>query len=236
MAEAHQPLAAVERVADPRLGVLGRADLAQLVDDLGRCAAVEWTLHRAERTGHRRRDVRAGRRDDPRRERRRVEAVVGPDDEVGIERARRALVGGHPVQLVEEALGRGRGSGPGRPARGRRAGGRTRPALTGRTRSARGRRRWSAARPAAWWRPRPRPRFEARPSAWWWSAGVAARPSRGPGRGRRQVMRGVPFAGPEEVRRWPDTCRERPGPRSGSPGRAAAHAPHRPSSGSSPRR
>ena len=34
MAEAHQPLLAVERVVEPRLGVLGRADLGELVDDL----------------------------------------------------------------------------------------------------------------------------------------------------------------------------------------------------------
>ena len=62
MAEAHQPLAAVERLADPRLGVLGRADLAELVDDLRRRAAVERPLHRADRARDRRRDVASGSR------------------------------------------------------------------------------------------------------------------------------------------------------------------------------
>ena len=48
VAEAHQPLAAVERVVDPRLGVLRRADLVELVDDLGRCAAMQRSLERAD--------------------------------------------------------------------------------------------------------------------------------------------------------------------------------------------
>ncbi len=49
MAEAHQPLAAGQGVADPRLGLVGRADLAELVDDLRRRAAVERPLHRPDR-------------------------------------------------------------------------------------------------------------------------------------------------------------------------------------------
>ena len=199
MAEAHQPLTAVERVADPRLGVLGRADLAQLVDDLGRCAAVEWTLHRAERTGHRRRDVRAGRGDDPRRERRCVEAVVGPDDEVGVERARRALVGGRPVQLVEEARDEvearirvdrleagaqaGEGGQRGRGERGQLAGvvdgrrpGQRLGGAPGRDRGSKRVHRLGGGRQES-----QHVHHEGRDGA------------------RRQVVRGVPFAGPEEV-------------------------------------
>ena len=53
MAEAHDPLAAGDGVADPLLGALRRADLVELVDDLGRGAAVERPLERADRAAHR---------------------------------------------------------------------------------------------------------------------------------------------------------------------------------------
>ena len=105
VAEAHQPLAAVERVADPGFGRCRGLHLAELVDDLGRRAAVERSLHRADRRGHGRCDVRPGRGDDAGREGRRVEAMLGADDEVGIERPRGPSVGTGARQLVEEALG-----------------------------------------------------------------------------------------------------------------------------------
>ncbi len=49
MAEAHDPLAAADELADPRLGPLGRADLVELVHDLRRRPAVERALQRADR-------------------------------------------------------------------------------------------------------------------------------------------------------------------------------------------
>ena len=135
VAEAHQPLAAGDRVADPLLGVLRRADPVDLLDDLRWGAAVERALHRADRAGHRGRDVAPRGRDDPGRERRGVQAVLGADDEVGIEGAGRPGIRTRAGQLVEEARARGRGTGPGRSARGPGAAARTRRAPTARTRS-----------------------------------------------------------------------------------------------------
>src|SRR5206468_825373 len=103
VAEAHQPLAAVERSAQPRLGPLDRAHLRQLVDDLGRGAAVEWPFHRPDRATDGRGDVGVRRGDDPGGKGRRVEAVLGPDDEIGVEGARIAGVGRLTLELVEEA-------------------------------------------------------------------------------------------------------------------------------------
>ena len=97
MAEAHDPLAATDRVADPLLGALGRADLVELVDDLGRGAAVERALEGADGAADRAREVRPGRGDDARGERRGVEAVLRADDEVGVERARRGRIGPSPL-------------------------------------------------------------------------------------------------------------------------------------------
>ena len=104
MAEAHQPLAAIERLAQPLLGVLDRAHLGELVDDLRRRAAVERALHRPDRAGDRRGDVRQRRGDDPGGEGRGVEAVLGADDEVGIEGTGRPGIRPLAFELVEEAL------------------------------------------------------------------------------------------------------------------------------------
>ena len=66
---------------------------------------MERPLHRPDGRRHRRRDVRAGRGHDPGGESRGVEAVLGSDDEVGVERPSRARIGPRAGQLVEEALG-----------------------------------------------------------------------------------------------------------------------------------
>ena len=65
-----------DRVADPRLGAVGRADGVERVEGPARRAAVQRARQRAERGHDRGADVGAGRRHDPRGERRRVEAVV----------------------------------------------------------------------------------------------------------------------------------------------------------------
>jgi len=105
VAEAHQSLAAVERAADPFLGVFGRSDLRELVDHFGRGATVERPLHRPDRGRHRRGDIRAGRGHDPGGEGRGVEAVLRADDEVGIKGACRLGVRPRAIELVEESLG-----------------------------------------------------------------------------------------------------------------------------------
>jgi hypothetical protein len=51
MPEAHEALTTVEGVVDPGLRVLGRADLVELADDLGRGAAVQRALERADGAG-----------------------------------------------------------------------------------------------------------------------------------------------------------------------------------------
>ena len=65
---------------------------------------MERPLHRPDRARDRRGDVRARRGDDPGGERRRVEAVLGTDDEVGVERPRRAGVRAGARELVQVAL------------------------------------------------------------------------------------------------------------------------------------
>ena len=104
MAEAHQSFAAIECLVDPLLGMFRCANLRQLIDDFRRRATMERALERPDRPAHRRRDVRARGRDDPRGEGRRVQAVLGADDEVGVERPRGPGVGTLAIELVEEAL------------------------------------------------------------------------------------------------------------------------------------
>ncbi|GIW19786.1 MAG: hypothetical protein KatS3mg065_0082 [Chloroflexota bacterium] len=60
------------------------------------------SLHRPDGTGDGRGDVRAGRGDDPGGEGRGIQAVLGPNDEVGVEGPGGPGVGDLAVQLVEE--------------------------------------------------------------------------------------------------------------------------------------
>ena len=105
MPEAHQPLAAREGRADPGLGLVDRAHLVQLVDDLGRRAPVPRSLQGADGTGHRAGDVRMRRDDHPRREGGGVESMFGADHEVGVEGTGRRRVGPLAAELVQEPLG-----------------------------------------------------------------------------------------------------------------------------------
>ena len=91
--EAHQPLATGQRLADPDLGVLDVADLGQLVAHLRRRTAVQPPLERAHRTadGAGQVALRAG--DDAGGEGGCVQAVLGTDGEVGVQRARLGGVG-----------------------------------------------------------------------------------------------------------------------------------------------
>ena len=75
----------------------------ELVDDLGRRASMPGPLQRADRAGHRRGHVRVGADDHPRGEGRGVEAVLGADDEVRVERPRRRFIRPLAAQLVQEA-------------------------------------------------------------------------------------------------------------------------------------
>ena len=118
MAEAHDPLAPPDELADPRLGPFGRADLVELVDHLGRGAAVERALQGADRAADRGGEVRAGRRDDPRGERRGVQAVLGADDEVGVEGPGGGRIRALAVELLEEPGGEVERRCRARPARG----------------------------------------------------------------------------------------------------------------------
>ena len=102
MAEAHQPLMAIQRLVQPLFGVLDRADLVELVHDLGRGAAVERAFHRPDRAGHGRREVAAGGRDDAGREGGGVEPMLRADDEIGVQRLGRPGVRPHAVELVQE--------------------------------------------------------------------------------------------------------------------------------------
>ena len=63
VAEAHQALAAVERVGDPLLGVARRFDFLEHLQHARRRAAVQRARQRADGARERRREVRAGRRD-----------------------------------------------------------------------------------------------------------------------------------------------------------------------------
>ena len=66
MAEAHDPLAAVEQVADVGVGVAARLDLVEHLQHARRSAAVQRPGERADRRGERRGAVGAGRGSDPR--------------------------------------------------------------------------------------------------------------------------------------------------------------------------
>ncbi len=83
---AHDALAPCERGADPRASVLRLADGVEHVENGARRPAVEPSLERADRGDDGRDRVRFGGRDDPRRERGGVHAVVDDRDEVGVER------------------------------------------------------------------------------------------------------------------------------------------------------
>ena len=104
MAETHQALAAIERIVEPLLGVLDRADLRKLVDDLGRRTAVERALHRPDRGDDGRRDIRVRPDHDACGERRGVESVLGADDEVGVEGPGGRRFGWPARELVEKAF------------------------------------------------------------------------------------------------------------------------------------
>ena len=85
MAKAHQPLVAVEDALDHALRitrVLHRLDHRQ---HPGRGAAMQRPRHRADRTGQRRGDVRAGGRDHPGSEGGGVHAVLGGGDPIGVD-------------------------------------------------------------------------------------------------------------------------------------------------------
>ena len=86
VAEAHEPLAAVQRVLDPLLGVAGLLDALDHLQHARRRAAVQRAAQRADRARQRGRAVGAGRGDDARGERRGVHAVLGRADPVGVDR------------------------------------------------------------------------------------------------------------------------------------------------------
>ena len=104
VAEAHQAVAAVERVRDPALGVAGRFDFVEHLQHARGRAAVQRARERAHRGGQRRGDVGAGRGDDARGERGGVHAVLGRRDPVGVDRL--DVVGvGLAAPADQEALG-----------------------------------------------------------------------------------------------------------------------------------
>ena len=81
-----------DRLLDERGNVVGRGDLLEhLHRPVGR-AAVERPLQRAEGRGHRGVEVRVRRRGHPRDERRRVQPVLGLEDEARVQHRRRARV------------------------------------------------------------------------------------------------------------------------------------------------
>jgi hypothetical protein len=85
--------------------MLGRADLVELVDDLRWRAAVERALEGADGAADAAHQVALGRGDDQGGERRGVEAVLGADDEVGIQRPGRGDVRPDPIELIQEPRG-----------------------------------------------------------------------------------------------------------------------------------
>ena len=87
VAEAHQPLAAVQDALDVALGVAGALDLLEHVQHAAGRTAVQRPGHGADGPGDRRGDVRAGRGDHARGERGGVHPVLGGGDEVGVDRA-----------------------------------------------------------------------------------------------------------------------------------------------------
>ena len=104
VAEAHQPLAAVEQVVDVAVDVAGLCGgVEHRQHPCGR-AAVERPGERADCRGERRRAVGAGRGDDPGGEGRGVEAVLGGADPVGVDRLH-VLGVGLAAPLEQEALG-----------------------------------------------------------------------------------------------------------------------------------
>ena len=83
--------------------VSARADLVEHLQRAARRAAVQRTRQRADRADDRGAEVGTGRRDDARRERRRVEAVVDRRDQVLLDRGRvlgRRHVALHHVEVV----------------------------------------------------------------------------------------------------------------------------------------
>ena len=217
MPEAHQPVAAGERVADPLLGLLGRPDLVDLLDDLRRGAAVERPLHRADRAAHRRREVGAGRGDDAGGEGRGVEAVLRADDEVGVQGPGRLVVGRRAVDHVQEARRRGRGRDRARSAPRRRADPGERRQRGRRDRRQRAR-LVGGRRPAERLAPRPRRRRRsgARPSAWRSSGGRAGRSAPRPGRAGRGASPPGPSRRSRAARRPRHRCPRARARRSGS--------------------
>jgi hypothetical protein len=88
MPEPHQPLAAVQRVLDPALGVARALHPVKHLQHARRRAAVQRTGQRPDRRAQRRRDVGAGRGDDARGERRGVHPMLGRADPVRVDRLR----------------------------------------------------------------------------------------------------------------------------------------------------
>src|SRR5262245_25650269 len=90
--EAHQPLAGVKHLLDVPDRVTGPLHLLDHPEHARRRATVQRAGHRADRSGHARRDVRAGRSDDASRERRGVHAVLSGRGPIGIHSAHVAWV------------------------------------------------------------------------------------------------------------------------------------------------
>ena len=82
VAEAHDPVAPLDRVADPGTGPLRCADGVEEVEGPAGCAAVQRAGQGAQGTDHRSPHVGAGGGDDPRREGRGVEPVVDGEHQV----------------------------------------------------------------------------------------------------------------------------------------------------------
>ena len=113
MTEAHQPPLLRERLLGERVHVGDFPDLDERPHDRFPGAAVQRTLQRADAARDRRVHVGVGRRDHARRERRRVELVLGVEREARIERLHRRRRRARPCQHVEEVggvrqIGRGR--------------------------------------------------------------------------------------------------------------------------------
>src|SRR4051794_2047005 len=105
MAEAHDPLSAREGFGDPLLRIAAFGDGVEHRQHARRGAAVQRARERANCGRERRAGVGAGGRDDPRRERRGVETVLGGANPICVDRARMLLVHLAPPR-EEEALGR----------------------------------------------------------------------------------------------------------------------------------
>ena len=121
MAEAHDPLAAAERVGDPLLRVARLGDRVEHRQHARGRAAVQRARERADRRRERGAGVGSGRGDDPRREGRRVETVLGGADPVRVDRLRRLLVQ-LAAPLEDEPLGGGLPCGDGLRGDGRQIG------------------------------------------------------------------------------------------------------------------